>query len=120
MARILIADDDAATRELARRALESEGHAVTAAQDGSDALERFEAASGAFDLLVSDVEMPGLDGIALVGRLRAIAPELRVVLMSGFAGSVGRAEEIGAPEPRMISKPFTLDQLRSAVKAALA
>ena len=69
MARILLADDDTATRDLVRRALEADGHSVHVTQDGSEALEAVEG-SGAqkFDVLVSDVEMPLLDGVALAQR----------------------------------------------------
>ena len=92
MARILLADDDAATRDLVRRALEADGHSVQVTQDGSEALECVEG-SGAqkFDVLVSDVEMPLLDGVALAQRALK-QPNLRVLLMSGFAEQLDRAK----------------------------
>ena len=120
MARILLADDDAATRDLVQRALGLEGHEVIVTQDGADALERLLADPGRIDLLISDVQMPGLDGITLIEKSLAAAPKLRVVLMSGFVGELGRAESLRSSISGVISKPFTLEQIRSMVKAALA
>ena len=119
MARILLADDDAATRDLVQRALGLDGHDVAVTQDGAEALEKLQA-SARFDVLVTDVQMPGLDGVALIERSLALHPKLRVVLMSGFADEIGRATHLKAKIARIISKPFTLEQIRSAVKAALA
>ena len=65
MAQILLADDDRATRDLVRRALEADGHTVTVTQDGGEALEQVKEGGLKFDLLVSDVEMPMIDGVAL-------------------------------------------------------
>jgi len=119
MARILLAEDDAATRDLVQRALGLEGHEVVVTQDGAEALEKLQAAPERFDVLVTDVQMPGLDGVALVEKGLAVNPKLRVVLMSGFAGELGRAAHLKAKISRVITKPFTLEQIRSAVKAAL-
>ena len=120
MARILLAEDTAATRDLIQRALGSDGHDVMVTQDGSEALERLQGAPAAFDLLISDVQMPGLDGIALVEQALAVAPGLRVILMSGYAGGLERADHLKGRISRIITKPFTLEQIRAAVKAALA
>ncbi len=65
MAQILLADDDAATRDLVKRALEGDGHTVTLTQDGTEALDQVKEGGLKFDLLVSDVDMPTIDGIAL-------------------------------------------------------
>jgi two-component system, cell cycle response regulator CpdR len=119
MARILLADDDAAARDLVQRALASDGHNVVATHDGSEALEQLQA-SGPFDLLISDVQMPGVDGIELIEKAVAMAPKMRVILMSGFAGELDRAKHLRSKIAREISKPFTLEQVRAVVKAALA
>jgi two-component system cell cycle response regulator CpdR len=119
MARILLAEDDAATRDLVQRALGLEGHEMTVTQDGLEALEKLQAAPARIDLLITDVQMPGLDGVALVEKALAVSPKLRVVLMSGFADELGRADHLKPRISRIISKPFTLEQIRSAVKAAL-
>lgn len=117
MAAILLADDDAATRDFVRRALEGDGHRVVVAADGVEALEQVSAA--AFDLLVSDLDMPGLDGITLAGRATAAAPQLAVLLMSGFSGELTRSKDVGAARLAVLTKPFTLEQLRSTVRGLL-
>ncbi|HZT49996.1 MAG TPA: response regulator [Hyphomicrobiaceae bacterium] len=120
MARILLAEDDAAARDLVQRALGLEGHDVIVTQDGLEALEKMQAGSARIDLLITDVQMPGLDGISLVEKVLAANPRLRVVLMSGFADELDRAEHLKARITRIITKPFTLEQIRSAVRAALS
>lgn len=120
MARILLADDDAAARDLVQRALASDGHDVIATHDGAEALEQLQGGAGAFELLISDVQMPGVDGIELIEKALAIAPKMRVILMSGFSGELDRAKHLKSKLAAEISKPFTLDQVRAAAKAALA
>ena len=120
MARILLADDDAATRDLVQRALGLDGHQVIVTQDGTDALEHLRNAPDSVDLLITDAQMPGLDGISLIEKGIAAAPKLRIILMSGFAGELDRAERLRTKIAQVISKPFTLEQIRSAAKAALA
>jgi two-component system, cell cycle response regulator CpdR len=118
MARILLADDDAATRDLVRRALEADGHSVLVTQDGNEALEQARE-GGKFDLLVSDVEMPLLDGVKLAERAFPLQPGLRVLLMSGFADQLERAKDLSGPHVAVLSKPFTLDQVRASVRKLL-
>jgi DNA-binding response OmpR family regulator len=120
MARILLAEDDAATRDLVQRALSMDGHEVIVTQDGAEALEKLQAEPARVDLLITDVQMPSLDGVALVEKGLAVAPKLRVVMMSGFADELGRADHLKAKISRIITKPFTLEQIRAAARAALA
>ncbi len=108
MAHILMADDDKATRDLVKRALETDGHQVDLTQDGTEALETLSAGAGAFDVLVSDVHMPGLDGIELARRAIDAAPRLKLLLMSGFAEELERARGLNSPNLSVIMKPFTL------------
>ena len=119
MARILLADDDAATRDLVQRALAIDGHAVTPTTDGTEALEKLQENPAGFDLLISDVQMPAMDGIALAEQGLAIAPGLRVILMSGFVGELDRAGHLKGRLSHVITKPFSLDEIRSAVRGAL-
>jgi two-component system, cell cycle response regulator CpdR len=120
MARILLADDDAATRDLVTRALATDGHSVTTTQDGGEALEKLQESPAGYDLLITDVQMPGLDGIALAEQGLAGYANLRVVLMSGFADELGRAAHLKSKISSVLTKPFSLEQIRAAVKAALA
>ncbi len=118
MARILLADDDKGTRDLVRRALEMDGHAVVMSEDGTEAL--IALAPGGFDLLVADVQMPGLDGIELAKRAAAQFPRIRLVLMSGYPDVLEKARELEADRgARLLTKPFTIERIRSEVRAAL-
>lgn len=119
MARILLADDDQGSRDLVRRALEMDGHTVIVAEDGSDADGRLKA-EGPFHLLVTDVQMPGIDGIELGRRALAAAPHLRIVMMSGYADVLESARQLNAPGLRLLTKPFTIEKIRAEVRAALA
>lgn len=118
MARILIADDDAALRSFAERALTADGHQVTGADDGLSALARLEA--GVYDLLVSDLDMPGLDGFALFQRISGAAPELKVLIISGHTEELSRARGLPADRVATLAKPFTLQQIKDAVRQLLA
>lgn len=118
MARILFADDDAATRDLVCRALQLDGHSVTTADDGADAAEKI-ANGGIFDVIVTDIQMPGLDGISLARSVLATHPTLKVVLISAHADVLDQARNLAPGSVRLLSKPFTIDQMRGIVRAAL-
>lgn len=115
MARILLADDDKGSLDLVRRALVLEGHEVVTAEDGSEALGLLQASD--FELLVADVQMPGLDGIELAQRARAQLPSIRVVLMSAYPDGLEQGRAIAGA--RLVTKPFTIDKIRAEVRAAL-
>lgn len=118
MARIILADDDAAMRDLAKRALQADGHTVSVAQDGQEALDAIEADPGAFDLLVSDVQMPGLDGLSLATRAIAANPRLRIILMTAFSDSVSIPAGLKANIRTVLTKPLSLEQIKAAARAA--
>ncbi len=118
MARILLADDDAATLDLVRRALELDGHTVTTADDGTDAAAKI-AGGGAFDVIVTDIQMPGMDGISLAKSVLAANPRLKVVLISAHAEVLDQARNLDPVAVRLLAKPFTIEQVRGIVRAAL-
>jgi CheY-like chemotaxis protein len=120
MARILIAEDEAGLRELVRRALTDAGHSVEVAADGAEALDRIIAERGAFDLLLTDIKMPVMDGIALALAVARDYPELIVLLMTGYADQRERAQGLDALIQGMVAKPFTLAEIQSEVADALA
>ena len=120
MARILLADDDPTALDLVGRALEADGHEVIRCPDGQDAFQRLTAAPQSFDLLLTDMEMPGINGIELASRAAAAAPRIRILLMSGFSSGADPATELGIPVAGFVSKPLSLDQMREAVRSALA
>ena len=119
MARILLADDDGATRDLVRRALEADGHKVSVTQDGTEALERITSGE-AFDVLVSDVNMPGLDGLSLAERAAAALPGIAILLMSGFPEQLDKARGLKPARVSTLAKPFSLEQVKAAVRGLVA
>ena len=96
MARILVAEDDGPVRDFVRRALEMDGHTVTAAHDGGEALERLTSPVQTFDLLLADIRMPVVDGIALALQLARDKPDLPILLMTGYAQQRERARCVHA------------------------
>ncbi|MBL8698976.1 MAG: response regulator [Alphaproteobacteria bacterium] len=117
MARVLVAEDEAAVRAFVVRALEHAGHEVVAVDDGQQALERLSAAR--FDLLVTDIVMPHLDGIALALKATRDWPDMAILLMTGFPAERQRAFNLEALIDHVILKPFSLDQFLAFVTAAL-
>ena len=116
--RILLTEDDASVRAFVSRALELDGHKVETACDGLEAMERLIARDGDYDLLVSDVKMPLMDGIALAHRAAGQWPGLPILLMTGFADQRERAEDLQKVIRDVLTKPFTLQQIRAAVSEA--
>jgi len=120
MARILIAEDEEPLRALCARALSSDGHAVEAVCDGCEALDTLNRANGRFDLLLTDVRMPIMDGIALALAAARDFPDLIILLMTGYADQRERAQGLDALVHDVLAKPFSLAGLRGAVNEALA
>src|SRR6266436_2242384 len=119
VARILIAEDELSVRALVTRALVQDGHDVVAAADGSEALEAFSRAKKPFNLLLTDIKMPMMDGIALALSVARDDPELPILLMTGYADQRERASGLDALIHDVIAKPFTLGLIRNAVNEAL-
>jgi two-component system, cell cycle response regulator CpdR len=120
VARILIAEDETAVRALVTRALTQDGHDVVAVADGSEALEAFLHAKTPFNLLLTDIKMPMMDGIALALAVARDDPELPILLMTGYADQRERASGLDALIHDVIAKPFTLYEIQTAVAGALA
>ena len=120
MARILIAEDDEAVRALVVRALNRDGHKLTATADGAAALDALKENDGNYDLLLADVKMPVMDGIALALAAGRDHPDVAIMLMTGYADQRERAHGLDALVHDVIAKPFTLPQIQCAVKEALA
>jgi len=117
MARILIAEDDEAVQHFVARALVHDGHQVTTADDGLQAMEKIQ--DGEFDLLITDIVMPGLDGIALALKIAKERPDMAILMMTGFAGERQRAHNLDMLIHEVVSKPFSLKQICEAAAAAL-
>lgn len=116
--RILVADDEPSVREFVERALIHAGMSVTAVPDGNAALEALQKQK--YDLLLTDIVMPDLDGIALSLKAAKDYPEMKIMMMSGYANQRQRAHNLDFLAHEVISKPFTLDEIIKRVKAALA
>jgi two-component system cell cycle response regulator CpdR len=119
MARILLAEDEETLRAMLVRAFSDE-HQVSEAADGAEALDIITAANGEFDLLLTDIRMPLMDGIALALSVARDYPKIVILLMTGFADQRERASGLDALIHDVITKPFTLAQIREAVQSALA
>ena len=120
MARILIADDEESMRQLVARAIAMDGHETITAQDGAEALEILTRSNGAFDLLLTDIKMPVMDGIALALAAARDFPRLTILLMTGFADQRERASGLDAIIHDVVTKPFAVADIRTAVADALA
>ena len=108
MARILIAEDEDSLRRFVARALVMDGHEVVEAEDGAEALDHVMVSS--FDLLLSDIVMPEMDGIELAQRCSEISPGTKVMFITGFAAVTLKASR-EQPQARVLSKPFHLKDL---------
>jgi CheY-like chemotaxis protein len=120
MSRVLIADDEESMRTLVARAIAIDGHDIVTAQDGAEALDILTRENGAFDLLLSDIQMPIMDGIALALSAARDFPQLTILLMTGFAHQRERASNLSAIAHDVITKPFSVADIRTAVADALA
>ena len=121
VARVLVVDDNAVMRSVMRAALERAGHEVTLAENGERALQAT-AAGGAFDLIVTDIQMPRMGGVDLVTAVRKSSPEAKVLVISGQVEGLDlrdmtSAKSIGAQGS--LEKPFTADRLVAKVAEIL-
>src|SRR6202011_53389 len=108
MPRVLIVDDENSLRMLVARAIAMDGHDIVTAEDGAEALEILSHEQGAFDLLLTDIQMPVMDGIALALAAARDFPDLTILLMTGFAEQRERAHGLNAIAHDVITKPFSV------------
>jgi two-component system, cell cycle sensor histidine kinase and response regulator CckA len=116
---ILLVEDNAAVRGFCRRVLEKQGYTVLEAECGTDALAIAASPSGSFDLLVTDVVMPGMQGHQLAARLWADRPDMPVLYISGFAENSVMSQAVSRREVGFLPKPFTAEALGRAVRDAI-
>ena len=117
MIRILLAEDEAAMRTYLSRALENAGYEVVSVDRGTEAVPLLETQH--FDLLLSDIVMPEMDGIELAQRCAEISPSTKVMFITGFAAVTLKANR-EAPQARVLSKPFHLRDLVLEVERVFA
>lgn len=116
--RILVVDDEPAARTLVTKALVADGYAVVAAEDGMQALEAL--AKSPFDMVLTDIVMPGIDGIELALKVAKDFPDTAILLMSGYPDERRRASGLESLFREVIEKPFALADLRTLVRHCLA
>ena len=118
--RILVVDDSFATREVLADALEVQGYEVQTATDGRQAWDLVRQNPTAYDVVLSDVTMPRMDGLALLARIRREAPRIPVILMTGHPDPAipVQAQRLGAVA--VLLKPWGLEQLYQTLRRALS
>lgn len=116
--KILVAEDNPAVREFIVRALQKPVHAITDVADGQQALAALDKEK--FDILITDIVMPNVDGIALALKAVRLYPDLRIIMISGYAQERMRAHNLDALVHRIIAKPFSLEEICEAVQDVLA
>jgi len=116
MASVLIVDDERSMRDFLKILLEKEGHKVTTAARGSDALEIFEQQP--LDVVVSDIRMPGMTGIELLEQIKSVSPEMPVIMITAFASPDDAVMAMKNGAFDYISKPFNVDEIKSVITSA--
>lgn len=119
MSRILVVEDEAALRAFVVRALRLDGHEVVEREDGEAGLEAMSGSDQPFDLVLSDIRMPVMDGIEMAMQMAKNHPDTPILLMTGYAEQRERAVELQGIVRGVVEKPFTLDAIRQAVAKAL-
>jgi two-component system cell cycle sensor histidine kinase/response regulator CckA len=114
---VLVVDDEAEVLELETRILEGAGYHVLQASNGFDAIARL-ADGASVDCLIADLNMPGLDGMEMVARIRVTRPELKVLFVSGHVDQLMTTPRMWDHEA-FVEKPFTPEGLREAVSLLL-
>jgi DNA-binding NtrC family response regulator len=117
---VLVIEDDEMVRHLARRTLELDGYQVLEARDGEEGLRMMEEHPGEIDLVLTDIEMPKLDGMTVARVIAAMRPRTAVVCMSGRLPEAAFQARIGLPQPPFLAKPFTFEDLSRTTSETLA
>jgi len=117
MAHILIAEDEMAVRMFVSRALEYRGHSTVGVEDGGAAIDAMSEEN--FDLLLTDIVMPVMDGIALALKVSSEHPEVPILMMTGYSHEQQRAHNLECLIHDVISKPFSLEELCNTVEGIL-
>ena len=115
--RILVAEDDPNIREILSIYLADDGHTVEMAADGNEALAHF--SRGQHDLLLTDYSMPNMNGDHLAAAVRAVDPDIRVALLTGFGSQLPQGALLRLEVDTIISKPFTFESLRQGIAEAM-
>jgi excisionase family DNA binding protein len=115
--RILVVDDEQAVRDLLAKTLTMADYDVDAAPDGASAIERLRAVE--YDLLITDLKMPGMDGLSVIREARRTAPDLPVIIITGYSTEASAIEAINLGVAGYLTKPFRLPRILAATARAL-
>jgi excisionase family DNA binding protein len=116
-ARVLVVDDETTVRELLLKTLELAEYAAEAVADGAAAVERLRA--GSYDLLMTDLRMPGMDGLALIREAKRLKPSIAVVIITGFSSEASAIEAVNLGVVGYLTKPFRVSKVLAVVSRAL-
>ena len=117
--RVLVVEDEQIVRSLARRLLEKQGYEVVEAINGNAAWELCETQGLSFDLVLTDVVMPGMSGPRLIEKLRTSRSDMKVIYMSGYVDEELEQDALGQPNTRFIQKPFSVGRLLDLIQNLL-
>jgi CheY-like chemotaxis protein len=115
--RVLIVDDEQVVRRALQRILERDGHQVTLAERGQEAIDLYAARWRDLDVVVLDITMPDIDGREVLRRMREVNPDVRAVLSSGY--TVESDPSLSIAGTWVLEKPYTPDQVRVAIADAM-
>lgn len=116
---ILVVEDDPAVRAVAARALRRFGYHVVSADGGDEALRLARRHEGPIDLLLTDIMMPGLNGVEVASRIARVRPGIRIFFMSGYADQDLVRQGLLEPGTRFLQKPFTPQELAGRIREIL-
>jgi signal transduction histidine kinase len=116
----LVVDDEPAFREMIRLILEEDGYRVTLAASGVEALRIIQEQHESLFLVILDLRMPGVDGLAVLDELRSLAPQLPVLVTTGYAGAEEQARALERGARKVLEKPYRVVELRMALDEILA
>ncbi len=115
--RILVVDDEQAVRDLLAKTLTMADYDVDSAPDGASAIDRLRAVE--YDLLITDLKMPGMDGLSVIREARRSAPDLPVIIITGYSTEASAIEAINLGVAGYLTKPFRLPRILAATARAL-
>jgi two-component system cell cycle sensor histidine kinase/response regulator CckA len=117
--RVLVVDDEASIRDLLAKTLALAEYQVDTAPDGPNALDRLREAHGAYDLMIADLRMPGMDGLTLIREAKQIAANLPIIIITGFSTESSAIEAVNLGVAGYLTKPFRVPQVLAAAAKAL-
>jgi len=117
--RVLVVDDEASIRDLLAKTLALAEYQVDTAPDGASALDRLREARGAYDLMIADLRMPGMDGLTLIREVKQINANIPIIIITGFSTESSAIEAVNLGVAGYLTKPFRVPQVLAAAAKAL-